>query len=129
MSYILGTHLNTAKQVKIALTQIFGIGHKKALQICAHLGLSDTMLVNELTRYQFDQITQFISQHYNIDSELRRMIESDIKRFISIGSYRGFRHNDGLPVRGQRTHTNAKSCRKSKLAKNRRVVGTKAGGR
>ena len=119
MSYILGTHLNTTKQVKIALTQIFGIGHKKAMQICAQLGVSDTLLVNSLTRYQIDQIASNISQHYIIDSELRRMIENDIKRFISIGSYRGFRHNDGLPARGQRTHTNAKTCRKSKLAKNR----------
>ena len=120
MSYILGTHLNTTKQIKVALTQIFGIGPKKAVQICAKLGFSGTLLVNSLTRYQIDQIASYISQHYIIDSELRRMIDNDIKRFILIGSYRGFRHNDGLPVRGQRTHTNSKTCRKSKFAKNRR---------
>lgn len=106
-----------SKKVHLWLTDIFGIGHKKALQICAEFGLSKSLLVNELTRYQMDQINQFISLHYTTDSELRRIIENDIKRFIAIGAYRGFRHNGGLPARGQRTHTNAKTCRKTKLAR------------
>ncbi|BDD77345.1 ribosomal protein S13 (mitochondrion) [Marchantia polymorpha subsp. ruderalis] len=112
MSYILGTNLNSNKQVKIALTRIFGIGPKKAIQVCDQLGLSDTIKVNKLTKYQFDQILKIISQNYLVDSELKRVIQRDIKRLISIGCYRGFRHNAGLPLRGQRTHTNAKTCRK-----------------
>jgi small subunit ribosomal protein S13 len=112
MAYILGTHLKGAETVKLALTNIYGIGNKKAILICAQFGLSDTMLIRDLTNKQVDQISQFISLHYTIDSELRTIVMNDIKRFILIGSYRGFRHNDGLPVRGQRTHTNAKTCRK-----------------
>lgn len=116
MSYILGTHWKPNTKVVRALTQLFGIGQNKALQICDKLGLSDTMKGNQLTRIQLDQIIQIISQRYLIDSELKRIIQNDIQRFIAIGSYRGFRHNDGLPVRGQRTHTNAKTCRKSQHA-------------
>jgi small subunit ribosomal protein S13 len=113
MSYILGTQWKPTTKVVRALTQLFGIGPNKALQICDKLGISDTLKVNQLTRIQLDQIMQIISQHYLIDSELKKIIQNDIQRFIAIGSYRGFRHNAGLPVRGQRTHTNAKTCRKS----------------
>lgn len=116
MSYILGTQWKPTTKVVRALTQLFGIGPNKALQICEKLGISDTMKVNELTRIQLDQIMQIISQHYLIDSELKKIIQNDIQRFIAIGSYRGFRHNARLPVRGQRTHTNAKTCRKSTRA-------------
>lgn len=114
MSYILGTNLNSNKQVKIASTRIFGIGPKKAIQVCDRLGLSDNIKVNKLTKYQFDQIIEIMSQNYLVDSELERVIQRDIKRLISIGCYRGFRHNAGLPLRGQRTHTNAKTSRKSR---------------
>nr|YP_010881211.1 ribosomal protein S13 [Pellia neesiana]WIA66959.1 ribosomal protein S13 [Pellia neesiana]WIA67000.1 ribosomal protein S13 [Pellia neesiana]WIA67041.1 ribosomal protein S13 [Pellia neesiana] len=112
MSYILGTNLNSNKQVKIASTRIFGIGPKKAIQVCDQLGPSDNIKVNKLTKYQFDQIIEIISKNYLVDSELERVIQRDIKRLISIGCYRGFRHNAGLPLRGQRTHTNAKTSSK-----------------
>jgi small subunit ribosomal protein S13 len=108
----LGSNLIFSQKVKIALTKICGVGSKKALQICDQLGLSDNIKVGQLSKFQLDQITNIISHHYFIDSELRRVIQTDIKRLISIGSYRGFRHNEGLPLRGQRTHTNAKTCRK-----------------
>lgn len=114
MSYILGTYLNPAKQVRIALRAIFGIGKHKSSQICYQLGLSDTIKVNQLTRIQLENIIKIISQQYLIDSELRRIIHNDIKRLISVGSYRGFRHISGLPLRGQRTHSNANTCRKAR---------------
>ncbi|PTQ37848.1 hypothetical protein MARPO_0055s0103, partial [Marchantia polymorpha] len=81
-----------------------------SIQVCDQLGLS--IKVNKLTKYQFDQILKIISQNYLVDSELKRVIKRDIKPLISIGCYRGFRHNAGLPLRDQRTHTNAKTCRK-----------------
>nr|QIA60168.1 ribosomal protein S13 [Haplomitrium mnioides]QIA60210.1 ribosomal protein S13 [Haplomitrium mnioides] len=112
MSYILGTNPNPDKQVKIASTRIFGIGPRKAIQVCDQLGLSDSIKVNKLTKYQPDQIVGIIGQNHLVDSELERVIQRGIKRLISIGRYRGFRHNAGLPLRGQRTHTNAKTCRR-----------------
>ena len=115
MAYILGMQLKGTETVKLALSKIFGIGLKKADLVCAEFGLSDDVLLQDLINKQIDQISQFISLHYTIDSELRVTIMNDIKRFILIGSYRGFRHNDGLPVRGQRTHTNAKTCRKTNI--------------
>jgi small subunit ribosomal protein S13 len=115
MSYILGTNLNPSKKVRIGLTQIFGIGPKKALQICDKLGLSENYKVTQLTKYQIDQIIKIISQSYLIDSELLRIIQKDVKDLINIGCYRGFRHNAGLPLRGQRTHTNAKTSRRVKI--------------
>nr|BDW36483.1 ribosomal protein S13 [Hyophila propagulifera] len=112
MSYILGTNLVPNEQVEIALTRIFGLGPKKAIQVCDQLGLTDNIKVNKLTKYQIDRIIKIISQNYLVDLELARVIQRDIKQLMSIGCYRGFRHNVGLPLRGQRTHTNAKTCRK-----------------
>nr|YP_009745595.1 ribosomal protein S13 [Andreaea wangiana]QIH30038.1 ribosomal protein S13 [Andreaea wangiana] len=112
MSYILGTNLVPNERVEIALTRISGIGPKKAIQVCDQSGLNDNIKVNKLTKYQIDQIIKIISQNYLVDSELARVIQRDIKQLMSIGCYRGFRHNAGLPLRGQRTHTNAKTCRK-----------------
>jgi ribosomal protein S13 len=68
--------------------------------------------VNKLTKYQIDQIIKIISQNYLIDLELKRVIQRDIKQLMNIGCYHGFHHNVGLPLRGQQTHTNAKTCRK-----------------
>jgi small subunit ribosomal protein S13 len=106
------------------LCQIYGIGKRKASQLCAQIGISETHnrqnghTHTTLTRFQLDQLNQFISLHYTVDSELRRTITHDIKRTQSCGSYRGLRHTAGLPVRGQRTHTNARTqCRLSRLSK------------
>lgn len=114
MSYILGSYLNPTKQVRIALRSIFGIGKHKSEMICNQLGLSETMKVNQLTRIQLETISKIISQNYLIDAELRRIIQNDMKRLISVGSFRGFRHISGLPLRGQRTHSNANTCRKAR---------------
>lgn len=113
MSYILGTKLVSNKQVRLALTQIFGIGPKKAIWVCDQLGLGDNIKVNNLTWYQINRISTIVRRNkFLVDSGLKREIERCIKRLISISCYRGFRHKAGLPLRGQRTHTNAKTCRK-----------------
>nr|BAJ22102.1 ribosomal protein S13 [Cycas taitungensis] len=112
MSYILGARLVPNEQVRIALTKIDGIGPKKATRVCYRLGISDNIKVNELTKYQIDQIEQIIGQDHVVHWELKRGKRADIERLISISCYRGIRHQDGLPLRGQRTHTNARTCRK-----------------
>jgi small subunit ribosomal protein S13 len=119
MSFILGTRYAPTKKIRIALTKIFGIGFNKANQICDKLGISPAYKVNQLTKNQIDQIIKLFNKSYLIDSELLRIIQNDVKRLIHIGCYRGFRHTDGLPLRGQRTHTNAKTSRKSRILKRR----------
>ena len=112
MAYLLGTHLIGTSQVRIALTKVHGIGTSKAGQICDQLGLSNHITVNQLTRIQTDQISRIITQTHLIDSELKTIVFNDIKRLLLISCYRGLRHSAGLPLRGQRTHTNAKTSRK-----------------
>nr|WLW42302.1 ribosomal protein S13 [Haloxylon ammodendron] len=112
MSYISGARLADDKQVKIASTKIDGIGPKKAIQVCYRLGIGDNIKTKELTKYQIDQIEQMIGQDHVVHWELKRGERADIERLISISCYRGIRHQDGLPLRGQRTHTNARTCRK-----------------
>jgi small subunit ribosomal protein S13 len=119
MSFILGTRYAPTKKIRIALTNIFGIGFNKANQICDQLGFSDAYKVNQLTKNQIDQIIKLFNKSYLIDSELLRIIQNDVKRLIHIGCYRGFRHTDGLPLRGQRTHTNAKTSRKNRVLRRR----------
>ncbi len=110
MSYILGTNLVLNEQVETALTWIFGIGLKKSIQVCDQLGPNDNIKVNKLIKYQINQIIKIISQNYLVDSKVEKVIQRDIKQLMSIGCYRGFCHNAGLPLRGQWTHINAKTC-------------------
>lgn len=112
MLYISGARLVAEKQVRIALTKMYGIGPKKAIQVCYRLGISGNIKIKELTKYQIDQMEQTIGQDHVVHWELKRGERADIGRFISISCYRGIRHQDGLPLRGQRTHTNARTCRK-----------------
>jgi small subunit ribosomal protein S13 len=112
MLYISGARLLPDEQVRIALTQMDGIGPQKAIQLCYRLGISGNIKMNELTKYQIDQIEQMISQDHVVHWELKRGERADIERIISISCYRGIRHQDGLPLRGQRTHTNARTARK-----------------
>ena len=112
MLYISGARLVADEQVRIALTKIDGIGPKKAIMVCYRLGISGNIKIKELTKYQIDQIEQIIGQDHVVHGELKRGKRADIKRLISISCYRGIRHQDGLPLRGQRTHTNARTCRK-----------------
>lgn len=112
MLYISGAKLVPDEQVRIALTKMEGIGPKKAIQVCYRLGISGNIKMNELTKYQIDQIEQIIAQDHLAHWELKKGKREDIERLISISCYRGIRHQDGLPLRGQRTHTNARTFRK-----------------
>ena len=112
MSYISGARSVPDEQVRIASTKMDGIGPKKAIQVRYRLGISGNIKMNELTKYQIDQIEQMIGQDHVVHWELKRGERADIERLISISCYRGIRHQDGSPLRGQRTHTNARTCRK-----------------
>ena len=112
MLYILGKRMEPSKSVHIALQAIFGIGKTKAIRICEQLGLSPSVKINKLRRMHVEQIRRVLSRYYITGSDLERLIQQDIKAFIKIGCYRGFRHHSRLPCRGQRTHTNAKTCRR-----------------
>ncbi|YP_009477644.1 ribosomal protein S13 (mitochondrion) [Nymphaea colorata] len=114
MSYIGGARLVPDEKVRIALTKMAGIGPKKAIQVCYRLGISENIKMNELTKYQIDLLEQVIGQDHVVHWELKRGERADIERLISISCYRGIRHQDGLPLRGQRTHTNARTARKKK---------------
>nr|YP_010035128.1 ribosomal protein S13 [Euonymus alatus]QOX10151.1 ribosomal protein S13 [Euonymus alatus] len=112
VSYISGARSVADEQVRIASTKMDGIGPKKAIQVRCRLGISENIKRKELTKYQIAQIEQMIGQDHVVHWELKRGERADIERFISISCYRGIRHQDGSPLRGQRTHTNARTCRK-----------------
>lgn len=111
MVYILNTNLKNNKKARRALCEIYGIGKSLSNQICDQLGLSENFKIETLTLYQTEQLSQIITQNFLIGAEKRREIRTNINRLGFIGCYRGFRHNIGLPVRGQRTHGNARTAR------------------
>jgi small subunit ribosomal protein S13 len=102
-------NIPTNKRVEIALTYIYGIGRVKAKEICEKIGLPAERRVNELTDAEVLQIRETIDRDYKVEGDLRREIAMNIKRLMDLGCYRGLRHRKGLPVRGQRTHTNART--------------------
>lgn len=109
MARIAGVNIPTNKRVEIALTYIYGIGRVKAKEICEKVGLPAERRVNELTDAEVLQIRETIDRDYKVEGDLRREIAMNIKRLMDLGCYRGLRHRKGLPVRGQRTHTNART--------------------
>lgn len=109
MARIAGVNIPTAKRVEIALTYIHGIGRTKAKEICEKVGLPYERRVNELTDSEVIQIRESIDSDYTVEGDLRRQISMNIKRLMDLKTYRGLRHRSGLPVRGQRTHTNART--------------------
>mgnify|MGYP001553714698 CR=1 FL=1 len=109
MARIAGVNIPTNKRVEIALTYIHGIGRTKAKEICAKVGLSPDRRVNQLTDPEVIQIREVIDRDYRVEGDLRREVAMNIKRLMDLGCYRGLRHRRGLPVRGQRTHTNART--------------------
>ncbi|MCW0234536.1 MAG: 30S ribosomal protein S13 [Ferrovibrio sp.] len=109
MARIAGVNIPTNKRVEIALTYIYGIGRVKAKEICEKVGLPRERRVNQLTDAEVLQIRETIDRDYKVEGDLRREIAMDIKRLMDLGCYRGLRHRKGLPVRGQRTHTNART--------------------
>lgn len=109
MARIAGVNIPTHKRVEIALTYIHGIGRTKAKEICAKVELPFERRVNELADAEVIQIREVIDRDYRVEGDLRREVAMNIKRLMDLGCYRGLRHRRGLPVRGQRTHTNART--------------------
>ncbi len=109
MARIAGVNIPTGKRVEIALTYIFGIGRTKALRICETVGIPTERRVSDLTDDEVKRIRETIDADYQVEGDLRREVAMNIKRLMDLGSYRGLRHRRGLPVRGQRTHTNART--------------------
>jgi small subunit ribosomal protein S13 len=109
MARIAGVDIPREKRLEIALTYVFGIGRSSAQKICADLGLSPDTRVRDLTDDEVNRIRVYVDQNLRVEGDLRRDVAQDIKRKIEIGSYQGVRHRKGLPVRGQRTHTNART--------------------
>ena len=109
MARIAGVNIPTGKRVPIALTYIHGIGHTAANTICEAVGIAPQRRVNELSDAEVLAIREHIDANFTVEGELRRSVQMNIKRMMDLGSYRGLRHRRGLPVRGQRTHTNART--------------------
>jgi len=109
MARISGVDIPREKQVQISLTYIFGIGLTSSQNLCAELSIEPTTRVRDLTDTEVAQIRAYIEEHLKVEGDLRRQTSQDIKRKMEIGSYQGLRHRRGLPVRGQRTHTNART--------------------
>ncbi len=109
MARIAGVNIPTNKRVEIALTYIHGIGRTKAKDICTGIGIPIERRVNELTDQEVMQIRENIDRDHLVEGDLRRETAINIKRLMDLGCYRGIRHRKGLPVNGQRTHTNART--------------------
>ncbi|WP_144299898.1 30S ribosomal protein S13 [Elioraea rosea] len=109
MARIAGVNIPTNKRVVISLRYIYGIGPKKAEEICEALSIPDDRRVNQLTDEEILRIRELIDRTYKVEGDLRREVAMNIKRLMDLGCYRGLRHRKGLPVRGQRTHTNART--------------------
>ena len=121
MARIAGVNIPTQKRVVIALTYITGIGPAKAKEITTKVGIPAERRVSQLTDAEVVRIREVIDQDYTVEGDLRRETAMNIKRLMDLGCYRGLRHRKGLPVRGQRTHTNART-RKGKA---RPIAGKK----
>ncbi|NNE24310.1 MAG: 30S ribosomal protein S13 [Rhizobiales bacterium] len=109
MARIAGVNIPTNKRVVIALQYIHGIGQAKAVEICEKVKIDAPRRVNELSDAEVIQIREVIDGDYMVEGDLRRDVAMNIKRLMDLGCYRGLRHRRGLPVRGQRTHTNART--------------------
>ena len=125
MARIAGVNSPTGKRVVIALRYIFGVGPALAADICKKVGIPDAKRVNQLSDEEVLKIRECIDREFRVEGDLRREIAMNIKRMMDMGAYRGLRHRKGLPVRGQRTHTNART-RKGKA---RPIAGKKVAAR
>ncbi|HXH27639.1 MAG TPA: 30S ribosomal protein S13 [Candidatus Polarisedimenticolia bacterium] len=128
MARIAGIDLPQNKRIEIALTYIFGIGRPRSNRILAKAGVGKEVKVKDLAEDEVRRIRDVIQEEGQVEGDLRKNVQMDIKRLIDIGSYRGMRHRRNLPVRGQRTHTNArtrKGPRKTVAGKKKAPVGKK----
>ena len=121
MARINGVDLPREKRVEIGLTYIFGIGRTTATKICAETGVDPSTHVRDLTEDEVAKMRDYIDANFTVEGDLRREQRQNIARLMEIGCYRGLRHRKGLPVRGQRTHTNART----RKGKKRQVGGKK----
>lgn len=119
MARIAGVELPSQKRVEIGLTYIYGIGKNSSNEILREAGINPGTRVKDLTESEINAIQTIIQRNFRVEGELKRTVQGNIKRLIDIGSYRGIRHRRGLPVRGQRTKTNARTKRGRK-----KTVGT-----
>lgn len=115
MARIAGINVPDNKQIEIALTYIFGIGRSTALKICSLTEVSPQSKVSEMSEENLERIRQEVLK-YQVEGDLRRAVSMNIKRLMDLGCYRGIRHRKGLPLRGQRTRTNAKTRKKRRKA-------------
>ena len=109
MARISGVNIPTNKRIHVALTYIFGIGPKIAGDICTKASIDTSKRVNQLNDDEVNKIREIIEKNHSVEGDLRRTISMNIKRLTDLGCYRGLRHRKKLPVRGQRTHTNART--------------------
>jgi len=124
MARLVGVDLPREKRLEIALTYIFGIGRTRADEILAATCISPDLRVKDLTDEQLIPLREYIEANFKIEGDLRREVQADIRRKIEIGSYQGIRHRRGMPVRGQRNHTNARTrkCPKKTVAGKKKVA-------
>jgi small subunit ribosomal protein S13 len=109
MARIAGVDIPREKRLEISLTYLFGVGRTRAQEICEATGIGGDTRVRDLTDEEVARIRNHIDQEFKVEGDLRREVDQDIRRKMEIGCYQGLRHRKGLPVRGQRTHTNART--------------------
>ncbi len=127
MARIAGVDVPRDKRVSVSLSYIYGIGRPTALKICEHVNVAQETKVRDLTDDEIIRIREYIDKNFVVEGELRKQVRSDIQRLIEINCYRGVRHRRGLPVRGQRTKTNARTKRgpRRTVAGKRRAMAKK----
>ena len=125
MARLVGVDLPREKRLEVALTYIFGIGRSRALETLKETGISPDLRVRELGDEELVKLRDWIEANYQIEGDLRREVQADIRRKVEIGSYQDIRHRRGLPVRGQRTHTNART----RKGRKKTVAGKKKAGK
>ena len=116
MARIAGVDLPRDKRLEIGLTYIYGIGLTRAQRVCSDTGVDPDTRIRQLTDDEVTRIRRYIEPNYEVEGDLRREVQQNIRRKIEIGSYQGIRHRRGLPVRGQRTHTNARTRKGRRVA-------------
>ena len=122
MARISGVDLPREKQIQISLTYLYGVGRTTAKQVCERAQIAPEKRTKDLTEDEIHRIRETLEQGYKVEGDLRREVSLNIKRLMDLGCYRGLRHRKGLPVRGQRTHTNARTRKGPKRGIVRRVV-------
>ena len=126
MTRMSGVDLPREKQIQISLTYIYGIGRTTARKICTTANVEHTKRTKDLSDDEVHRLRETIEQSYKVEGDLRREVSLNIKRLMDLGCYRGLRHRKGLPVRGQRTHTNARTRKGPKRGIVRRVAAAPA---